>query len=283
MGDYYGLPTHSLSSPHLQLEYLAQAGPRIVRLSLDEKLYPQAAHLNLLAESPEVRWETPQGMYSLYGGHRLWHAPEALGRSSIPDDFGLKVEKFAGGVRLLQPVEAFTGIRKALEIRLHPQRPRVALLHCLSNLGAWSVELAPWAITQLPLGGLVRLPQPRPSSETSSLHPNRCLVFWPYTHSDDPRLHMDDDYITLDAQPQEAPAKWGYLNQHGWVSYHWQGISFTKRFKPQPQQPHADLGCNVEVFIKDKYLELETLGPLVHLEPGETVTYQETWVISVAK
>ena len=39
-GDFYGLPTRIISGQHLRLEFLAEAGPRIVRLSLggsDEK------------------------------------------------------------------------------------------------------------------------------------------------------------------------------------------------------------------------------------------------------
>jgi hypothetical protein len=40
-GDFYGLPTRIISNQHLWLEFLAGAGPRIVRLSLagsDENL-----------------------------------------------------------------------------------------------------------------------------------------------------------------------------------------------------------------------------------------------------
>jgi hypothetical protein len=37
----------------------------------------------------------------------------------------------------------------------------------------------------------------------------------------------------------------------------------------------------VEVYVKDSCLELETLGPLTHLEPGESLTHQETWEVSL--
>ena len=37
---------------------------------------------NLLAETPDIFWPTPDGDYYLRGGHRLWHAPEAKPRSS---------------------------------------------------------------------------------------------------------------------------------------------------------------------------------------------------------
>lgn len=277
MRDYYGLPVGCLENAHLRLEYLAQAGPRLVRLCL------AGSDLNLLAESPEMTWETPHGLYSLYGGHRLWHAPEAVGRSSIPDDTGLRVDALSEaeeGVLLTGALEAPTGIRKAMQVRLHPERAAVTIEHRLTNQGLWPVELAAWAITQLPLAGVVVLPQtPNAGPGVNTMQPDRRLVLWPYTSWRDSRLRLDDDYILLEAQPSQEPAKWGYFNQDGWVGYFFQDVFFRKRFTPQPGRPHADMGCNVEVFIKDRYLEIETLGPLARLEPGQTVEHVETWEI----
>jgi hypothetical protein len=41
--------------------------------------------------------------------------------------------------------------------------------------------------------------------------------------------------------------------------------------------PHVDHGCNAESYCNDEFIELETLGPLVKLEPGQFVTHTETW------
>lgn len=274
MLDFYGLPTRTIENSHLHLEYLAEAGPRLVRLFL------AGSKTNLLAESPEACWETPYGKYFLRGGHRLWHAPEALGRSDVPDDHGLQIEELPDGVRLVGPVELFTGIVKSIEIHLNPQRPEMTLLHGLSNHGSNTIELAPWAITQLPLGGTAILPQGDPGM--TNLHqPDRCLMLWPDTTWGDQRLRYQDDVMLFDAQPSQQPAKWGYLNWQGWFSYVWQGITLRKRFKSQPQLPHPDLGCNVEFYINNQYLELETLGPLVRLGPGESTLHEELWEVNL--
>jgi hypothetical protein len=272
MVDFYGLPIRSLSNAHLRLEYLAEAGPRLVRLFL------AGSETNLLAESPEVCWDTPQGMFFLRGGHRLWHAPEALGRSDVPDDQGLQVEELEDGVRLVGALEPSTGIVKSIEIHLHPQRQAITLLHRLTNHGNAAIELAPWAITQLPLGGTVVLPQ-GDDLPANPLQPDRLLVLWPYTDWADPRLKYKDGFMFLDAQPSPEPAKWGNLNRQGWIGYVWQGILFRKRFDPQVHLPHTDLGCNVEFYIKNEYVELETLGPLVRLRPGKSTWHQEIWII----
>lgn len=269
--DFYGLPTRSLGNAALRLEFLAEAGPRIVRLFL------AGTEGNQLAEVPTFHWGTPYGDYYPRGGHRLWHAPEALLRSYVPDDTGLQAEELADGVRLMQPTEAPTGIRKTLEIHLHEDRPALTLVHRLQNEGPCPIELAPWAITQVPLGGTVVLPLRAPGQNPGALTPDRHLVLWPYTRWQDSRLRLDDDYLLVETEPQPAPFKIGCFDPLGWLGYLRQGVFFCKRFEPCPGQDHADLGCNVEVYSNELFAEMETLGPLCSLQPGQTATHEERW------
>jgi hypothetical protein len=273
--DFYGLPTYTLANQHLRLEVLAEAGPRIVRLFL------AGSDENQLAETPDVKWETPYGEYCLRGGHRLWHSPEVFPRSVIPDTTGVEVEEVEGGVLLSQPTEVRTGIRKSIEIHLDDTRLAVTLFHRLHNEGLWPVELSPWAITQLPLGGIAVMPQRTEPIDKDGLQPNRCLVLWPYTRWQDPRLHPHDDYVLLEANPLLPPCKIGYLNPLGWLGYLRRGVFFRKRFEAHTDRPFPDLGCNAEVYCNDLFVELETLGPLSRLEPGQTATHTETWEFHV--
>lgn len=255
------------------MDALAQAGPRLVRLIL------AGAQENLLAETPQVHWPTHYGEYHLWGGHRLWHAPEAAPRSSIPDDIGLNATQLPNGFLLCQQVEPGTGIRKSLEVRLDPHRPALTLTHRLHNEGLWPVELSAWAITQLPLGGMVVLPQQNALGEQSRLLPNRKLVLWPYTRWADPRLILSDDLILLHAAPQPYACKVGYFNHQGWAGYVRGNVFFLKRFHARPDLAYPDYDCNVETYCQDLFVELETLGPLTRLEPGAAVTHVEEWEI----
>ena len=65
---------------------LAAAGPRIVGLRR------HGSPANLLAETPDLGWETALGRYELFGGHRLWLAPEDPERAAVPDSEGLAVD-----------------------------------------------------------------------------------------------------------------------------------------------------------------------------------------------
>ncbi len=265
--DYYGLPTHSISNPCLQLDFLAEAGPRIVRLMLS------GSNKNIFAEVPDLKWPTPYGDYYPRGGHRLWHAPEAPIRSDIPDDDGLTSEPLPDGVRLCAPREEATGLRKRVDIHLVDHVPQVIVRHHLQNASNTPMELAPWAITMVPLGGLAVIPQRGGSNE---LLPDRHIAAWPYTRWHDDRLHLRDDYLIIDAQARADAFKVGCLSP-GWIGYLRDGAFLVKRFDPQLDQLHPDRNCNAEVYGNHRFIELETLAPLVRLEAGQSVEHVETW------
>ncbi len=191
--DFYGYPTRTLANEHIRLDYLTTAGPRIVRLSL------VGSSDNLLAEVADITIPTSYGDFHLYGGHRLWHSPEAMPRSYMPDNDAPEIVDLPDGVRLTQAVEPATGIRKSIELRLEPGRPGVTVTHRLENQGTWPVELAPWAITQMRLGGLAVFPQTQGNLDGVGLLANRNLVLWPYTRLADPRLSLNDDYAFISA------------------------------------------------------------------------------------
>jgi len=271
MPDYYGQTTAVLENDFLRLEYLLDAGPRIVRL------FAGNSEQNLLAEMPNFEIPTSHGSYRFIGGHRLWHAPEAMPRSYIPDNEGLEVQELPDGVRLIQPVEGPTGIQKTLEIHLHPGEAGVTLHHRLENSGMWAVELAPWAITQLAHGGVAIIPQQRPDDPRNLLLPDRLLSVWSYTVLSDPRLHLADDYILMDGVAAQPPCKIGALNRRGWAAYLRPDVLFIKRFSMRFDGPLPDFGVNCEVYVDHRFIEVETLGPLTKLLPGQWVGHTETW------
>jgi hypothetical protein len=268
MSDFYGLPTGILENKNIRLEYLISCGPRIVRFS-------GISGLNLLAEVPEFNVQTTRGVYNFRGGHRLWCSPEIMPDTYSPDNEGLVVEKSEKGVRLRQNTE--TGIAKDLEIQLSPDGAAVTLIHQISNSGSVSVKLSPWAITMFRLGGTAILPQPVGNSDPQGLLNNRVMAFWPYTHINDHRLLLRDDFILIKAKPGLPPVKIGYFNPMGWMAYLLGGTLFRKTFEVNRGENFPDGGCNAEVFSSDKFVELESLGPLKILEPGSGTSLVERW------
>ena len=105
------------------------------------------------------------------------------------------------------------------------------------------------------------------------------MTIWNYTRLQDPRLHLGDDFILLEAASRLPPCKIGVPNPQGWLAYLIGEVLFVKRFNPQSDLPHPDSGCNTEVYCNDQFIELETLGALLVMQPGQTVTHTETWQI----
>ncbi len=208
-GDYYRLPTVVIQTPYLWVETLALAGPRLVRLSLT------GSTQNLLGETPTAAWETPRGFYHLYGGHRLGVAPDVPGCNDLPDDVGATVEPLEDGLRISRPPEVGSTVAKSLDIRLDAERPALTLRQCLRNDSPTPIDLPPWAITQLPLGGMAFLPQPTSPFDPEGFNPHRSLVLWPHAHWDDARLHIHDDCIFVRATPSSRRLKIGCLDTHG--------------------------------------------------------------------
>lgn len=270
-GDFYGHATRRITSDDLWVDVLATAGPRIVRLGLT------GSSRNLLAETPDAGWETPLGRYELFGGHRLWFAPEDPDRVAVPDGDGLVLDSVPDGLRLTGQAERATGLVRSMTLRLARGCPTLEVCHELRNVADTTVELAPWAITQLPLGGIVLLPQPA-ATPGHHVRPNRTLVLWPYSSWEDPRFRPLDGLLTVDAQAGPS-LKLGYLNEAGWVAYVLDGAVLVRRFAPLPGRLHPDLGCNTEVYVGGFFLELELLGPLTELWPGSTVSLVETWEV----
>jgi hypothetical protein len=273
MSEFQGLSTRFLDNGQLRLEVLAEAGPRIARAFA-------FGGQNLLAELPlEEKLTSDYGDFYFRGGHRLWHAPEAIPRTYMPDNAGLTVDELPDGLRLNGPTEPGTGIAKTLEIHLAEGCAAATLTHTLRNDGLWPVEFAPWVLTMLRLGGTAIFPQPVGNADPHGLLHNRILSIWPYTRLNDPRLALGDDFILIHATPSLPPIKIGYANAHGWMAYWIDGQLFRKTFDLHPGAAYPDNGCNTETYCNHRFIELESLGALTRLAPGQSVTHTETWEV----
>jgi hypothetical protein len=52
---------------------------------------------------------------------------------------------------------------------------------------------------------------------------------------------------------------------------------FLKRAKANASATYPDFGCSLEMFTNHKFLEIETLGPMRTVRPGESLQHVEHW------
>lgn len=270
--DFHGLAVGAIENDSLCVEFLSGAGPRLVGL------YLKPSNENLLADAFDAGWETPYGAYRLYGGHRLWIAPEVFPETSMPDNAPVAVELTEDSVRLTQ-MQTRDGLTKSIYAQLEPGAPALTVTHVVTNHGENARALAPWGITMLPLGGVAILPQPNVPQQEYPLGPNRQLTFWNCSLLDDARLEMRPEAVFVHGRAATPPFKIGCMNREGCIGYWRRGVLLVKQFDAGPAQLHPDWNCNAEVYVNESYIELETLAPLTNLLPQQTASLSETWTI----
>jgi hypothetical protein len=111
------------------------------------------------------------------------------------------------------------------------------------------------------------------------LLPDRVISLWPYTSLNDKRLVFGEHYIFVKQDPSiEKPLKIGVKANPSWAAYYVNGLLFIKAFKAV-EATYPDFGSTVEVYTNNLFLELETLGPLRRIEPGEVNRHVELWKV----
>jgi hypothetical protein len=224
--------------------------------------------------------QTGGSEWRIYGGHRLWHAPEVPSRTYYPDNGPVEIAEHDGWVRLTQPAEPTTGIQKEIDLRLAPEEAQLTVSHRLRNNGLWEVELGPWALSVMAQEGQAIIPLPPRGDHAENLLPTSSLTLWAYTDLSDPRWSWGREYIMLRQDPKIAsPQKIGVRATDGWIACARHDHVFVKTFTVQPGATYPDFGCTVESYTDANMLELETLGPLVRLQPGATVEHLERWFL----
>ena len=264
---------YRLANARVEVVVTTDVGPRIIR-------YAFVDQENVLGEVPDEVIRTELGAWKPFGGHRLWTAPEAMPRSYSPDNDPVTYTIESSAIRLVQRVEPSTGIQKELAVSLDEDGTVVTVYHRLTNRGRADLEIAPWALTIMHGGGEVILPNEPYRSHDEYLLPARPIVVWHYTDLSDPRWRLGTKYIrvTPDAQMKE-PQKIGIGNRQGWAGYLRNQTLFIKRFPWIENATYPDFGSNTEVFTAGDFIELETLGPIARLAPGESVDHTERWFL----
>ncbi len=276
---YYGGWPNCVRLTNGKVELIATTdiGPRIIRFGF-------VGGQNLFKEYKETAGLTGGEEWRLYGGHRLWHAPEAMPRTYAPDNSPVAFAMDGNMLKLRQNVEASTGIEKQIDITLDDKEDRVNLIHRIINRNVWEVELAPWCLSVMAQGGRAILPQERFISHTEELLPARPLVLWHYTNMADPRWKWSTKYLQLRQDPNNAkPQKIGIRNTLGWAAYQLGEDLFIKRFPFDDKATYIDYGSNNEIFTNEAMLEVESVGPVTRLAPDAQVEQKETWYLFKAK
>lgn len=271
---YFNQPNcYKLSNGTVDVIVTTDIGPRVIA-------YRFAGGKNILAEmTKDAVNKTEFGEWHPWGGHRLWHAPESLPRTYEPDDEPVAFEIVGGDSIRLTPKLGPARVQREMLVRLDPEGTKVTLTQKLTNACHWPIELAPWGLTIVAGGGTTIIPQEPFISHDDELLPARPMTLWHYTDLSDPRWGFGAKYVTLSTDEKRAgiPQKIGVANKQGWAAYQLGDLLFVKRFPYVEGAAYPDFGCNFETYTDGNFMEVEDLGPLTKLDPGESATLVESW------
>ena len=267
-----GLATIELIERRTRLMMVHELGPRIAwfgGLGLDNLLFW------------DNRGEHTRGPWRLLGGHRLWATRPDADESEeayLPDNEPCRVRTLSDGVAVTAPADR-SRIEKTITIRARGSEWLIE--HRLRNAGDLLWSGGAWALTctlpsrstsyHVPLG----VPD-RGWDVFTMVIPRR----WGGTHTSriaDPQFQLGDDEIVIRARGAEAKrmmfAAPGTLRMHDPARG-----ALTKRVAIAPGARYP-MGTNLAVYLgAARFMaELETMGPIARLAPGESLRHVEHW------
>lgn len=266
--------SYTLDAGRFTLVVVPDIGGRIMEYAVDRR---------------SVIWENPSEVgrtypitsaWHNYGGYKAWVAPQHLwdGNADPFLDYGkasAEILSRPDGIPMLRITSApslKTGLVLTKEISMD-ESGEVLLVQKMHNISSERITRSIWDVTQ------VRTP---------------CFVVYPVKH--DSRFRNGASYLMEESKrsPQfrvvDGFCITEYMGELGkvgsdsdgpWMIWFKDKLAYVKFFDPMVKRAeYPDEGCSAEVFTSDKklaYLEMEILGPMVTLKPGESTELVERW------
>ena len=263
-----------LTNGVIELIVTLDVGPRIIHCGL-------VGGPNLFGEFKSQLGKRGEKKWMIRGGHRLWVAPEHKPRTYELDNGPVEsVREIPGGLRVVQKRGSLTGIRKSMDITVPPRGARVRIIHTLTNAGKKPVQCSAWALSVMAKRGVAIIPLPKLIPHDERCTPNQNWSLWSYTDMTDPRLKLGSKFVLVRQDPRRGPFKLGMAQREGWVAYLQGDTLFIKNFARKAGAVYPDNDVNLEVYTDENILEIETIGPLVTLKPGQSIQHEERWLVS---
>jgi hypothetical protein len=262
-----------ITNGEIELIVTADVGPRVIYFGF-------AGGQNVFKNFEDQMGRSGEDAWMIRGGSRIWIGPEDRTASYAPDNAPVEIEIREGALIATAPVEEAVRVQKQMVIQVAGQGGAIEIRHRIRNAGLLPAEFAAWILTVMAPGGVAVTGFPPRGTHPEDLAPTNPLVMWAFTDLSDPRWRFLKKYLALRQDPRiSAPQKIGHFNPDTWGAYFLNGDLFLKRYKAGPARQYPDLGCSFEAFTNADMLELETLGPLCRVAPGDWIEHTEHWAL----
>ncbi|MEO8027974.1 MAG: DUF4105 domain-containing protein [Bryobacteraceae bacterium] len=251
----------------------------IVDLMIPEGFGPRIMRFGFCGSQNVLKtFDPPEPGMRVRGGHRMWLAPEVAAFTWVNDSVPVQIAFHEHGLHVTGAIEPESSMQKEMIISLAASGGGVRILHRATNRGDKPVQIAPWSLSQMAAGGCAVSEFPPRGEHPRDLLPTGSLVMWAYTDFSDPKWSLLRKYWILRQDAgHPAPQKAGLFLDEPWGAYLLGDELFIKRSNATPGVEYPDMGCSFEAFVNGAMLELETLGSLRTVAPGESAEHEERW------
>lgn len=189
-----------------------------------------------------MEFTTEQG-WRLYGGHRLWLAPEKEDTYS-PDNEPISYEIQDDKIIVTQTVDPWTNVKKSIQISFG-EDASVEILHGIENCGTQNLTCAMWCVSVVAPGGTEYISLGH--QEGSMAHWHR-ISWWDHTCLGDVRATYNKEEIIIEHMPIDEKYKIGIAHPVEPIRYINKGIVFEKEYELQPDKIYPDSNVSFETF-----------------------------------
>ena len=307
--EFMGFRAMSLDNGLIRAAVVPDVGGRILQFWLGDHPYlyvsrELAGHLF----SADQNWgDGTLASWKNYGGNKTWPAPQGWDgphQWAGPPDPVLDTGRFqvleSGRMRAVvqSPPDPRTGLQITRDLSLEPGAARARLRRSMRNVSQRRVRWSLWDVTQLecaaPNGSIRAGCWMTIPLNSTSRYPDGYAVL--YGASDNPQWRTEHRGL-FGIEYAGALGKVGLDSQAGWVAFCDTGDEwmFAHRFSVEPEAQYPDDGATVEVWTQGpgiaagvdfgqarlggQFMEMEVLGPLVDLAPGDASSADLEWAV----
>ena len=208
-------------------------------------------------------WPAPEADWGRYTGRKEWHPPPAF--DAAPVDVRVDGRELI----LTSPVDPYYGIQVTRRLALARGEPKLTITTTYERVAGAPAKVGVWVISQFKDPVAVYVPL-----REKSLFSNGFVKFsegpWTNVVAEGGLLRINRD----PAKPHKLGSDGGQLL---WVGAQVMCLVTSSRV---PGAEYPDQGASVEVYTNPDpktYVELETLGPLSLMNPGDKITRVNTY------
>ena len=270
---FFDRPAYHLSNSALGLTVIPALSGRIMELKTGR---PAQNHLwiNDPLLAGQAGGDPAFGGWKNWGGYKTWLAPQSrwpdpMAQSDAVDNVEWEViaqteSLSAASLSLRGPMISWGGVYFGRQITVRGKSRAVSIRETITNGSSEPRTWAVWAVAQFPVPGHAAFPP-------AAIKAARAL------HAAPPKFRGGQ--LRFDGKEYW---KVGALSAESWAQYQakpWPR-AFRVSFPPHADLPHPD-DYNLEAWnnTRPAYMELEWLGPLVTLKPGESWAMDTEWHI----